>query len=46
MHWGHSVTEDMIRWGAASCSLATDQENMIERDAFPESAIEAMENML
>jgi len=40
MHWGHSVTEDMIRWEQLPAALAPDQEYDRE-GCFSGSAIEA-----
>ena len=40
MHWGHSVTEDMIRWEQLPTALAPDQEYDRE-GCFSGSAIEA-----
>ena len=39
MHWGHSVTEDMIRWEQLPAALAPDQEYDRE-GCFSGSAIE------
>ncbi len=40
MHWGHSVTTDMIRWDQMPTALAPDQE-YDKRGCFSGSAIEA-----
>lgn len=40
MHWGHSVTEDMVRWEQLPAALAPDQEYDRE-GCFSGSAIEA-----
>lgn len=44
MHWGHSVSDDMIHWKNMPSVLAPDQE-YDKRGCFSGSATEKMENM-
>ena len=40
MHWGHSVTDDMVRWEQLPAAIAPDQE-YDKAGCFSGSAIEA-----